>query len=407
MAPWRTSKSLSKDQLNRLLEHKYHCEGGSICDSIFKDFWLKSSLYVPTYIAPNTLTLIGLLANLFSICLLLIYGAGPITSLLFAVCVFIYQTLDALDGLHARRTGSSSQLGELFDHGCDAISTCILPIGYFITIGFNDWPVLMFIQYFCIQSLFYLAHWRCYVTGILSFDRVGVTEGLVIGMVTSMITSIFGSSFWSIKDPIFSIEFRVIQFLAFSAFMLLIIVQFGGTISKGGCGKYGATIANTSILFPFCPLAFSVGLAVVVAVNSPINLYHQSPFIFLLTFGFIVVKVSQRLVIAHMTKSSINLFDTVMFGAALLLVNQYFKCPFNEFVILWLSMIFGFVNVMLYDADICIQLADFLNIYIFHVGRPANTRQNAKNPSVNSSVQQHQDNAYRHSNRARNNPQHK
>ncbi|VDQ14178.1 unnamed protein product [Trichobilharzia regenti] len=186
-----------------MLEHKYHCEGGSICDSIFKDFWLKSSLYVPSYIAPNTLTLIGLLANLFSICLLLIYGAGPITSLLFAVCVFIYQTLDALDGLHARRTGSSSQLGELFDHGCDAISTCVLPIGYFITLGFNDWPVLMFIQYFCIQCLFYLAHWRCYVTGILSFDRVGVTEGLIIGMLASMITSMFGSSFWSIKVSAF------------------------------------------------------------------------------------------------------------------------------------------------------------------------------------------------------------
>jgi ethanolaminephosphotransferase len=31
-------------------------------------------------------------------------------------------TLDAIDGKQARRTGSSSALGELFDHGCDAIS---------------------------------------------------------------------------------------------------------------------------------------------------------------------------------------------------------------------------------------------------------------------------------------------
>lgn len=37
--------------------------------------------------------------------------------------LFIYQSLDAIDGKQARRTGSSSPLGELFDHGCDSVST--------------------------------------------------------------------------------------------------------------------------------------------------------------------------------------------------------------------------------------------------------------------------------------------
>jgi phosphatidylglycerophosphate synthase len=51
-----------------------------------------------------------------------------------AAAIFIYQTLDALDGKQARRTGTGSCLGELFDHGCDAFTTvmvvCLLPIGY-------------------------------------------------------------------------------------------------------------------------------------------------------------------------------------------------------------------------------------------------------------------------------------
>jgi phosphatidylglycerophosphate synthase len=42
--------------------------------------------------------------------------------------LFLYQTLDAIDGKQARRTGSSSPLGELFDHGCDAVSTSMLVI---------------------------------------------------------------------------------------------------------------------------------------------------------------------------------------------------------------------------------------------------------------------------------------
>jgi phosphatidylglycerophosphate synthase len=41
---------------------------------------------------------------------------------LCSIGLFVYQSLDAIDGKQARRTNSSSPLGELFDHGCDAIS---------------------------------------------------------------------------------------------------------------------------------------------------------------------------------------------------------------------------------------------------------------------------------------------
>ena len=39
-----------------------------------------------------------------------------------ALGLFLYQSLDAIDGKQARRTNSASPLGELFDHGCDAVS---------------------------------------------------------------------------------------------------------------------------------------------------------------------------------------------------------------------------------------------------------------------------------------------
>ena len=43
--------------------------------------------------------------------------------LLAGVGLFIYQSLDAIDGKQARRTGSATPLGELFDHGCDSVSS--------------------------------------------------------------------------------------------------------------------------------------------------------------------------------------------------------------------------------------------------------------------------------------------
>ncbi len=44
-------------------------------------------------------------------------------SLSCAIGLFVYQTLDAIDGKQARRTKTQSPLGELFDHGCDSLST--------------------------------------------------------------------------------------------------------------------------------------------------------------------------------------------------------------------------------------------------------------------------------------------
>lgn len=35
--------------------------------------------------------------------------------------------MDSIDGKQARRTGTSSPLGELFDHGCDAINMMVQP----------------------------------------------------------------------------------------------------------------------------------------------------------------------------------------------------------------------------------------------------------------------------------------
>ena len=47
---------------------------------------------------------------------------------LFAFFVFLGQTFDAIDGKHARKTNRSSPLGQLMDHGCDALSNSFVTI---------------------------------------------------------------------------------------------------------------------------------------------------------------------------------------------------------------------------------------------------------------------------------------
>ena len=82
--------------------------------------------------APNLITLVGLALNIVTMGVFVSYDSAYKVDLptwayaLMAFTVLGYQTLDAVDGKQARRTGSSSPLGQLFDHGCDAMSTSVV-----------------------------------------------------------------------------------------------------------------------------------------------------------------------------------------------------------------------------------------------------------------------------------------
>ena len=65
---------------------------------------------------------------------------------LCALGLFIYQSLDAIDGKQARRTNTSTPLGELFDHGCDSISTIFVALSACISCQLGHYPNWLFFQ---------------------------------------------------------------------------------------------------------------------------------------------------------------------------------------------------------------------------------------------------------------------
>lgn len=110
--------------------------------------------------------------------------------------LFIYQSLDAIDGKQARRTGSSSPLGEVFDHGCDAINTTleVLLTAAALNLGMGWWTVAS--QVFTLAN-FYLTTWEEYHTGVLFLSSFsGPVEGIIIIVVIFFITGLYGPTFW-------------------------------------------------------------------------------------------------------------------------------------------------------------------------------------------------------------------
>lgn len=64
---------LSKHQLKRLEEHKYQSAGRSLLEPLMQGYWEWLVGRVPAWIAPNLITIIGLLINVFTTLLLVCY----------------------------------------------------------------------------------------------------------------------------------------------------------------------------------------------------------------------------------------------------------------------------------------------------------------------------------------------
>jgi phosphatidylglycerophosphate synthase len=93
-------------------------------------------------------------------------------------------------GTQARRTGSSSALGELFDHGCDSLFVTFSGMTLINTINATPW-----LAYFMISIVgvipFWTSHWEEYHTGCLILGTLGnPTEAQLTLIVAQIVGSL-------------------------------------------------------------------------------------------------------------------------------------------------------------------------------------------------------------------------
>nr|CAD7600023.1 unnamed protein product [Timema genevievae] len=199
-------KLLSPTQLKRLGEHKYSYSSSSLLDPFLQPYWNWLVSKVPPWLAPNLITVVGLIINILTTLILVWFspdarGEAPRWAcLICALGLFVYQSLDAIDGKQARLTGTSTPLGELFDHGCDSISTAVfVALSACVAVQLGHYPAWMFFQCFCAMTLFYCAHWQTYVSGTLKFSKIDVTEAQFTIIFIHLVSAIFGPSVWMTK----------------------------------------------------------------------------------------------------------------------------------------------------------------------------------------------------------------
>ncbi|GCC21382.1 hypothetical protein chiPu_0019852 [Chiloscyllium punctatum] len=320
---------LNRQQLKRLEEHRYRSAGCSLLEPVMQAWWEWLVRRLPLWVAPNLITITGLALNVCTTLILMMYcptatEQAPLWAYLAcALGLFIYQSLDAIDGKQARRTNSSSPLGELFDHGCDSLSTVFVVLGICIAVQLGTNPDWMFFCCFAGVFMFYCAHWQTYVSGTLRFGICDVTEAQLCIIVAQVVTMIVGPSLWNIM--------------------------------------------GTSVLSPFLHIGAVITLALMIYKKSTSRLFENNPCLYILAFGFVSAKITNKLVVAHMTKSEMHLQDTAFVGPGLLFLDQYFNSFINEYLVLWIALVWSLFDLIRYSVGVCNQIASHLHINIFKI----------------------------------------
>ncbi|XP_047518044.1 cholinephosphotransferase 1 isoform X1 [Pieris napi] len=406
---------LNAAQLKRLSEHKYSCSSASLLDAWLQPWWCWLVSKTPLWLAPNLITILGLIINIVTTLILVWYSPDARQDpprwacALCALGVFVYQSLDAIDGKQARRTGSQSPLGELFDHGCDSISTVFIALGACIAVKLGEYPTWMFFQCFCAMTLFYCAHWQAYVTGTLKMGRIDVTEAQYTIICIHLISATLGSDVWATQVGSLEMRYSLGGAAVLGAVMTLgslaaaivaggvgkngstvalptinvsvnllsnyfvvllnmyLVFGYIKVIMRGGVGKNGSTVAGTSILTPVFPFSFVVVPAFIIFQKSESQVYQNHPALYILAFGMVAAKVTNRLVVAHMTKSEMDYYDWALVGPAMLFLNQYFKNALPEYYVLWLCFVWVVVELIRYCGQICMEICEHLKIHLFRI----------------------------------------
>ncbi|KAH9170529.1 Choline/ethanolaminephosphotransferase [Lactarius sanguifluus] len=342
---------------------------------VLNPFWTWFVTLWPTWVAPNVITLSGLAIVLFNFASLSYYdptyltekgGATGPPNWLYFTCVldffflltapvltrrrwgiglFMYQTLDAIDGWvlelgretdwadvnvsdrkQARRTGMQGPLGEMFDHGCDALNTTLEVVlaAYALNLGRSWWT---FGSQVATLANFYLTTWEEYHTGQIYLSVFsGPVEGILMIVTIFMITGFYGPSFWDQKILTFTrlenvewIASRVPNLAINTSFMIFAGVGLGFNIVTSYINVFIARRASggpvVKPLFYLLPFPMSV-LLHVAWLNHPTlrnsDIINSPAFVpFLCAWGLQFAHVVGQMILAHITSQPFPLWDSM------------------------------------------------------------------------------------------------
>lgn len=368
-------------------EYKYKSPYKTFLEGVVLDWiWERMMFWMPKCIAPNLITISGLIIMILSIISILISDITLVKSweyikyYIVAFAIWVYQTLDSLDGKQARRTGTSSVLGELFDHGCDAVATVCLGIlfGIIFQTGPSTATCILFLSQIGTFTMFTFEKRFTYVlrTAIWQF---GTIEAHYVYIVVCILKAKYGEDMqhfeiswlsnllgvdWTFKN----IMVFIMGIIIFQGIFMTLKTAYKAAKEAGEshhCMMYfGSIMMNYACFLLFFPMMTS---------------YKSLTVMWLLLVSFSMVKLCWKFIICSVLKFHFNPFswDQVLPAATVIvwwLLELMFRLSPNKatVTILWcglivISFFVSLVHALGWAYGTIYQIADHLSINVFTI----------------------------------------
>lgn len=316
------AECISDEALSHLKTYKYSSVDKSpVSYYILGPYWNAFVKLLPLWLAPNMVTLLGFFFILGNIGLLVIFmpdlvGPGPTWLYLsFAFGLFMYQTMDNVDGKQARRTGTSSGLGELFDHGIDSLNCTLASLLETAAMGLGTTKSGVFTALVPCLPMFF-STWETYHTHTLYLGYInGPTEGLLIACAIMAISGIYGPGVWT--EPIVNFigernlfgyaeavgdtSFRDIWITLLVVSLLTAHIPF--CVYNVVRARRARNLPIAPVFLEWTPMAvYTLGIAA--WIYSPYSYLRTDNHLvlFCLTMSFVFGRMTTKMILAHLTR---------------------------------------------------------------------------------------------------------
>ena len=242
-------------------EYVYQVRDHSILLPAFKKFFLLPlSSWISLRIPANIITIFS---NGFFYATIGVSSAlEQLPTLRFAclaILIFIYLTGDHLDGLQAKRTGTSSPLGEFIDHYLDSYINVIYLLVMFSVFGINNLYLLsftLFVSYSAHASVFY----EQFRTGWIVFEKLGPFEAFSLIIILFLICCIPGVSTFMESQLTFGLSMAEVMLLTMCIATFYTLAKAQLRTGKSGFGLFIFIILLALVTLAGLSIPFSATL---------------------------------------------------------------------------------------------------------------------------------------------------
>lgn len=344
--------------------------------------WNACVEFLPLWLAPNMVTLLGFFFIIGNVGLLELTDpdlTGPKDQWVYysyAFGVWAYSTMDNIDGKQARRTGTSSGLGELFDHGIDSLNCTLASLLEVSAVGLGPTKVGAFTALIPTLPMFF-STWETYHTHTLYLGYFnGPTEGLILASTIMILSGVYGTGFW--RTPVT----RLVGFEDVLGEITMMDIWIPVLIGSFFVAHLPSCVYNViearrakklSVLTPFLewtPMVIFVG-SLFAWLGSPYSHLLADNHLALLcvTLAFVFGRMTTKIILAHLTRQPFPYWTGLLLpligGAALANLPYLGYKPVSaelEHYYLWAYFVIAVVVYFRWAYLVITAICDYLGI---------------------------------------------